>query len=135
MSFGCNIYVYDIYQRPDARPRVEEGLGGADHPLHRREPRPAWLRDQPADRDALGGTAEIPHRLALSPALSPRGARLAARAMGGEGRAAAAAVLPAHRRGPARARQPAHDLENLRRRDAAHHRSRPCVNWILRGVT
>ena len=92
---------------------------------------PAWLRDQPADRDALGRAAEVPHRLAVSPALSPRGARLAAGALGREGRTAAAAVLPAHRRGPARARQPAQHLEGLRRRHAAHHRSRSCVNHPL----
>ena len=57
---------YDRYRPPDARPRAEEGLRRADHPVDRRGARPPRLRDQQADRGALRRAAAVPRRLALS---------------------------------------------------------------------
>ena len=86
------------------------------------------LRDQPADRAALGRAAEVPHRLALSRCSTA--SKSAAGCRGGGSR------KPGQRRrrfyrltaeGPPRAGQPAQYLEDVRGRDAADHRSRPCL--------
>ena len=92
----------------------------------------AWLRDQPADRDALGRAAEVPGRVAVSAALPARGARLAAGPVGREGRPAAAAVLPADRRGTARAGAAARDLEIVRRRACGSLPERTMPDWRSR---
>src|SRR6266850_5797556 len=90
---GYNICGYDSYWQPDARSRTEERIGGADHPVDRRTACPSWLRDQQADRDALGRAAAIPRRITLSASLSAGRTRVAARAMGREAGSAAAPVL------------------------------------------
>ena len=71
---------------------------------------------------------EVPRRVALPAALSPREARLDCRPLDREGRSAAPPLLPAHAGRRRRARLAAQHLARFRRGDQPDHGSRTCLN-------
>src|SRR5262249_4022838 len=90
----CAICRYAIHEKPHARSRAQEGKRRAPDSVAAGGPAASRLRPQQAHRGAIGRRPEIPRRLAVSPPLSPREARLDPRTLDRESRAATAPLLP-----------------------------------------
>src|SRR6266542_3537532 len=96
-----------------ARPRASQRQRRSPHPVAARRARSPWLRTGQADRPAIRRRPQVPRRVALPHALSPRAPRPHPGTMGREERPTPQALLPSDRRGTEDADLAATELEHV----------------------